>query len=172
MPLLIVDGPEAAGKTTLITEIAKLIPEYTETKPTIRTRQWGPVSDWSDYIHPLHLDLMSASQGAYILWDRSWAAEVVYNALLQRGRIIDPESLSALLSVPLKRRNMRLIVLSSPDVLASRRAERVKNGEKPDLPVDPEEEINAFRDYGRKTGWVIMQSPSPQAVCAAWLGSH
>jgi len=79
MTIIVVDGPNKAGKTTLIQSA------YTALQALsidVRIRHWGPLeTDDREYSKPLEEDCQH--QGV-VIWDRSWCSEHVYGQLLNR----------------------------------------------------------------------------------------
>ena len=172
MPLIIVDGPEAAGKTTLIREI-----QSRWAGEQFVSRHWGPVDGWNVYVSPMSEDYYRAQDPqTLVVWDRSWASEVVYNDLLDRGREIDEALIDLWLADPVRSNGLLLILTAPPDVLRARRTERLRK-EVPhaqlevDLPVDPDEESAAFLAYARKHDWsTIVGDVSPGELAERVLG--
>lgn len=141
--VIIVDGPEAAGKSTLIDRL------WT----TDARRDWGPVPSIDVYEEALTQDFLNR-ECPLIVWDRSWASEVVYNQLLERGR--DEQHIEEVKQFLEEYACLKLMVLSSSTTLAKRRAERIARGGKPDLPVDPVAERNAFASYAAQHNWAVI----------------
>lgn len=78
--LIIIDGPEKAGKTTLIRHLVN-------STPNVVIRKWEPVISDREYLYALQEDISTNLTGITI-WDRSWASEHVYCNLLNReGRL-------------------------------------------------------------------------------------
>lgn len=144
MTALIFDGPEATGKSTLISALQEVIPGS-------RIRKWGPVASWGEYVSPLIEDMESEE---VVLWDRSWASELVYNDLMNRGRSVKSHQLRYVLELPLLHRGgLMFMVLTPPSVLEARRLEREPGI---DLEVDPVLEWKAFDYYARAHNWVVL----------------
>lgn len=160
MTVVIFDGPEAAGKTTLIDQLQRA-----SDVPVARVRRWGPVDSWEAYIDPLNEDL--ATEG-WVVWDRGWAAEVAYNDLLKRGRDVEEWNLHRRLEIPLMRAGGLMVMVLAPVAeLAARRHLRLQRGDgHDDLPVDPHPERRRFLHYAQDHGWLIVHSDRPvsQAV--------
>lgn len=77
MPFIVLSGPEKSGKTTLC--------DVLNWRYGAKIRHWGPVDCDSDFLPRLKQDIEAASDpGAIVVWDRSWACESVYAALLRR----------------------------------------------------------------------------------------
>lgn len=159
MGLLIIDGPESSGKSTLIQTILDVLHEDENI-----VRRWGPVSSWSKYIKPLYEDvdlilgLRAGDMSTTRIWDRSWAAEIVYNSLMNRGRIISESSLTRHLENPVVDTGGLLVMLTcQPDVLSERRSMKAEAGHK-DLPVEPKDEVREFTAYAEWHGWTIFDT--------------
>lgn len=135
--LIVIDGPEAAGKTTFISQ----------TFPNAVRRPWGPVSSATEYIKQLDAD---RSADHLVVWDRSWASEYVYNILMNRGR--KEQNVMRLLE---EMRIPRIMILAYPDTLKMRRDFRLAAGLSDDLPVDPSQEFALFRDYAMSNCWSL-----------------
>ena len=147
--IVILDGPEAAGKSTIIEELKFVLPE------PIKIRAWGPVSSWMEYREPLAEDL--GLVGETVIWDRSWAAEVVYNDLLHRGREVNETQLFLYLEMKVEvSGGMMVMVLTDPEVLEDRRRRRREMRDKPDLPVDPIAERARFGRYAAEHEWSVV----------------
>jgi hypothetical protein len=142
--LVVIDGPEKSGKSTLIAALAAQL------GPTTRIRKWSHLGDAYDadkiYADALREDM--AAPGV-VLWDRSWACGVVYGTLLGRNNRITRDPW---ISEWLYGRGVDVKVILGgphPSVLASARTSD-------DLPVDPAEEQRAFVEYGRRYGWYVV----------------
>lgn len=153
MPLLIVDGPEAAGKTTLIRELVKAW------NGEVKQRQWGPVISWTTYVKPLETDVEAAKDPTkLIIWDRSWASEWAYDILLSRGRGTRLTKLAKLEGKVDQVHGSKIMVTAPPIVLRERRAKRTLDGGKPDLPVHPAHESRLFGVYADMNGWMLLDT--------------
>lgn len=144
-----VDGPEKAGKTTLVNRLV-------ERHGFIR-RHWSKGPD-AIYAKPLAEDLEAVAQGARIIWDRGWAAESVYSRLLNRPSRVahDPWLAEWLHGRAAQAAGLRLMMLG-PSARALRGLR-----EADDLPVSPWEERRAFANYGRLFGYhTIANSHTP-----------
>lgn len=74
--IVVLDGPEKAGKSTFVDCLKKA-----STFPT-SIRKWGPIKSPDEYLYALKEDVLRIDD--LIIWDRSWASEVVYCELLPR----------------------------------------------------------------------------------------
>lgn len=137
--IIVFDGPEKAGKSTIISKVAQLYPKA-------NIRPWGPVSSEMDYMDPAVLD---ASVNRWCIWDRGWASEHVYAKLLDRDRTLGRDPwlgewmFGRLASVKI------MLIPSDYEDSAKRR-------DKTDLPVDPYQECKAFEYYGRRFGYHVL----------------
>jgi hypothetical protein len=140
--IIVVDGPEKAGKSTLIEALAG------ELKADVR--RWGPVDpDDRVYLEPLKHDCWSDD---WTIWDRSWASEHVYSYLLRRNRRLgcDPWMGEWLYGRAVSTVGIKIILLPNAwSELLSRRDET-------DLPVDPMLEWQAFSDYAARYNWILL----------------
>lgn len=151
MTVLVIDGPEGVGKTTLIGEIQLQLAPWKAT----RVREWGPIESWTEYLSPLAMDL--ANDQTLTIWQRGWPSEVVYNELLGRGRDIDEMAIRKKLENGYTRTRAYFVMLFAPeDVLQARREERVRRGETDDLDVDVKAERDRFIQYGVEHGWTAF----------------
>lgn len=183
--LIILDGPEKAGKTTLARELRAGSGDY---RGGLATRHWGPIparlpgtDDFGDtaYRAGLRIDLgdpmayeLSASALAAVVeygsiadeqptldplgmvWDRSWASEVVYAGVLGRTdrRLYgDPWLAEWLYGRAVQASGIRVMVLGPS---AGRLAELRSSD---DLPVKPELERALFHQYATEYGWEVVQ---------------
>jgi hypothetical protein len=146
---LVVDGPEKAGKSTLIKAIAELW-----NGPVDITR-WGPVyPDDRVYTDKFKAQFAEKSNDTLYIWDRSWASEQVYGKLLERQRRLanDPWLGEWLHGRVVNGRGIKLIVIPT-DPIANAKLRDVT-----DLPVDPRLETKLFSDYYYKYGWDMFHN--------------
>jgi len=150
VPIIVLDGPEKAGKTTLA--------NYIVDKHKARYRHWGPVKSEAEYLKPLKDDIES---GELVVWDRSWVSEHVYGVLLNRECKLrdDPWWGEWAYGRAIKTAGTGVILIGpSLDHLRSARTAD-------DHPVDPALEVNAYRNYAHRFGWgCIQNSHAPGAV--------
>lgn len=145
--LIIIDGPEAAGKSTLIdammTELAGQNPSCVH---------FGPVTEWIEFSTDLETAVNYHPRPT--IWDRSWSSEVVYNVCMNRGRDISREGIMALEAQANKVHATKILLVPPAEVLTKRRAER--GPESGDLPVLPSEERYSFLEFAREWGWMYV----------------
>jgi hypothetical protein len=150
MPLVIVEGPEAAGKTTIIEALME------EWGPNSRQRSWGPRDSWMEYCQPLFDDLKACKEDPHLLivWSRSWISRMVYNKLLSQGQSVPPQVTLELDNTVLRQRGILIFVEASVTTLLSRRLARVtEGGHKPDHPIDSSKELSEFQSVLRQRKW-------------------
>lgn len=137
MPIIIIDGPEKAGKSTLIKNLAL---------PSVDVTHWGPVDSVYEYFVPLKQAIDRSSTGEWIIWDRSWASEWVYNDLLNRRSNV--ESAFQLLEDMCDQHGViRLGVLAPQEVLEKRRTPD-------DHDVEPQNELYTYQQYFKYHDWI------------------
>ena len=150
MPILIFDGPEKAGKSTLI---RKLVGQRQENDPDVEIVDWGPVSSVFDYFTPLANAFVASDQGKWIIWDRSWASEFVYNQMTGR-RENEPHVFDFLEQMCDRRGVTRYMILPPSEVLIERREEAQ---DETDLKVDPAQERYHFDSYATIHRWTKVE---------------
>lgn len=154
--LIILDGPEKAGKTTIANVLKQ---KYGAT-----VRHWGPVQpDDRVYAPVLQGDTLFDPEHLYV-WDRCWPAEYVYARLLGRPRRLasDPWLGEWLHGRAVATAGVRAIILGpSADHLRNLRTFD-------DLPVHVEAERQLYERYARSFAWQPIENPhEPEA--AEWI---
>jgi hypothetical protein len=152
MPLVILDGPEASGKSTIIDALME------EWGLNSRLRSWGPRESWLEYCQPLFEDGKAVKEDPHLLivWSRSWLSRMVYNRLLNQGQSVPPRATSELDNIVIASGGLLLLILSPPKVLIDRRLTRVAAGEKKDHPLDPRMEHTQFDRCIRHRKWRVL----------------
>lgn len=144
--VIIVDGPEKAGKSTLIKELTWQL----EGKGVqVHHRRWGQIKpDDRVYSAPLQQDLGVQTKGVTI-WDRGWPSEHVYGKLLNRQRrgATNPWILEWLHGRAVHGRGIKAILLPEDS------ATPAQHRDDTDLPVSVSEEIQTYTKYGRDFGY-------------------
>jgi len=166
--IIVLDGPEAAGKSTLASAILKLATEH---DLHARVRRWGKLRDeydadriYGEFLKVDHLGIYDL-----VVWDRSWASESVYGMMLKRDRRLsdDWEMGDALYATQIRDHCGMLVMVLGPDVnaLVARRAARHLSD---DLDVDVGQERAMFERYARQFQWMRLTHVTPETA-ASWL---
>lgn len=158
MPIVIFEGPEAAGKTTLIERLQE------RWGPNYQFRGWGPRESWLEYCQPLFDDIQSCRQDPELLviWSRSWLSRAVYNNLLEQGRPVPRAVITELDNTVIREKGLLFLVASPENVLLSRRLERLNQRDsKPDHPLDPKKELAEFYIQNRSRKWRMLSGIKP-----------
>lgn len=149
MPLIIVDGPEKAGKTTLCQAMASYY-GYT-------VRHWGPlgrqVANDVAFLEQLKADVVASwYYDQKIIWDRCWASEAVYGKLLGRSSRLSSDWWLGewLYGRAVQTAGLRVILAGPPPSTLQMRRDST------DLPVDPKQEQDAYLEYGKAFGWTML----------------
>jgi nicotinamide riboside kinase len=156
--LLVIDGPEKAGKSTLAAALVQWwntsYPEAAGT-PVARIRKWSRLDDGRWAVDSVYRDaLVEDSQyGGLAIWDRSWASEAVYARLLNRNRRLGADPW---LGEWLYGRGVVLkFILAGPH--PSIMAEALDDDDRVHgHGQDMAKEQRAFMEYGVQYGWNII----------------
>lgn len=150
MPMMMIDGPEKAGKTTVIRKITQIW-ESTVGTGRVHMQHWGPVSP-DDRVYST--DLRAAVELAVrptelVIWDRGWAAEHVYGKLLNRQerRLAEDPWLGEWLHSRAVQSVGSCFIITAPEELLSNR--RTAD----DLKVPIADEKRMFEEYAVRFGW-------------------
>lgn len=151
MAILIVDGPEKAGKSTIIDAVARRCQQLGF---TVGVRRWGQVDPDDRVYSPCLQEDARRPANDLMVWDRSWASEHVYGKLLGRDRrlVDDPWLGEWIHSRAVQTVGMRVMLLG-PSVGALRELR-----DDSDLPVNPAEERALFDLYARRFGWTTFSN--------------
>lgn len=152
MPIALFEGPEAAGKSTIMEAL------MAEWGPDTEYIHNGPKDSWLEYCKPLWQSLNTCrdSPTTLVVWSRGWASRTVYNKLLNQGQIIPPAITKELDEIVLRSGGFLGMVTSPVNVLLQRRLDRVERGEKRDHQLDVNQELAEFQKYGRGRGWTML----------------
>lgn len=147
---LVIDGPEKAGKSTTIAAVEKIL-EKKGHKVTLL--KWGPVKP-DDRVYSEDLKYFSSTTSETAIWDRAWPSEYVYGSLLSRKdhRMTEDPWLGAWFHDRAVQANGLRVMLLGPsiDKIAS-----LRDGS--DLAVDPEKEVELYRQYATRFGWMTLE---------------
>lgn len=150
MPVIIIDGPEKAGKTTVINELIK---GFSGLGINSERVHWGPVFP-DDRVYADKLMEHTTDLNKVWLWDRGWASEHVYAKLLGRDRRManDPWIGEWLHSRAVVTSGL-CVILTGPhsNVLGQLR-------DASDIDVSPAIEKVMFTEYGKRFGWHVIEN--------------
>lgn len=139
--LIVIDGPEKAGKTTLVTALAS---DLRRLGHLVTVHKQGPWEPNDAFIAPR---VKSHAHDSVIhIWDRAWASEEVYATLLNRRRRANGNPF--LMEWLHGRATPHKFILLPTDIEYNARLR-----DDTDLPVNPGAEYSEFakyRDYGYK----------------------
>jgi hypothetical protein len=155
MPLILLDGPEKAGKSTIAKAIVN---RYGGS-----IRQWGPVATDAVYAEALAVDCAIVKMGGTVIWDRGYASETVYARLMDRDRRLRDDAWLGewLYGRAFVTLGLRVMVLG-PSVESL-----MKLRDETDLPVSPSAETFEFLNHAVHYGWMTLhQTHNPSALSA------
>lgn len=158
MPLVIFEGPEAAGKSTLIDALIE------RWGSNFHYRHWGPRESWLEYCQPLFDDVKATREDPHLLvvWSRSWLSRAVYNQLLTQGHSVPKTVLKELDHIVVRSGGFLFLVTSPVNVLLQRRLDRLSDpNSKPDHPLDPEKEQDEFFKQNSSRKWKMLSGVQP-----------
>ena len=155
MPMITISGPEKAGKTTLMAEIARQLRPQDDNPidhPEVFMRHWGPVQSDTEFLDGLKADIEKVSRGEWVIWDRSWICDHAYSYLLDRDRRFgnDPWLAQWLYGRAVDAVGVQAILVSH------RSAEAAARRDDTDLPVDPELERMAYIKYANRFDLTVL----------------
>lgn len=154
MPLIIVDGPEASGKSTLIRHISQV---WYGTKTPDRVWQHfnTPLSDVGQFVGPLKttLEMLSRNPDTLWLWEGSWLSHFAYQRLEGRQEPLPSAQLRELERTLVSAGGLLILTYAPVIVLAERRLSRSFEGMAGAHPLSPTLELDAFFRLSRKTLW-------------------
>jgi len=158
---VIIDGPEKAGKTTLLAEVVRQAQIETGDTLPILYRKWSGRARPDEHVYFRELVRwygdVSDDNPRVALWDRGWPSEFVYGTLLKEDRPMAGKLLCPDFETGLSPWLIKVILLGpSAEALIAKRDET-------DLPVDPAHEQYLFGAYGAVNGWKVVENEwSPQ----------
>lgn len=139
--LIIFDGPEKSGKTTIINAVYRALHNNRE---NCIIEKWGPIFP-DDRVYLPYIKAVANSDD-FVLWDRGWPSESIYATLLGRpGRRLanDPWLGEWLYG---RACAMKVMVLPVIELSKARR-------DSTDLPVDVRTECTAYGKYANDFQW-------------------
>lgn len=147
--LLVVDGPEKAGKTTLISQVTAAVRQAGYSWHIVHCRNNKP-KNFDPWVY-LHQVRLAARSDTLVVLDRSWASDVVYDRLLNREPAMSARRYEWHVGNAVETLGTRVMLTANPKTLAARR-------DGTDHPVDPKSEADEFERYGRLWGWRVEES--------------
>ena len=153
MSVIVIDGPEKAGKTTIIIALVK---EWVWLKKPVIVRHFGPVNP-DDRVYSPILEKDATTRDYLAIWDRCWPSEYVYGSLGMPGNVNhrmvnDPWLGEWLHGRAVQACGLRVMVLGpDPKTHVSKRDES-------DWPVDPSAERAMYYAYAKMFGWFIIDN--------------
>jgi hypothetical protein len=158
--IITIDGPEKAGKTTLLTEVVR---QANAMGFRTRVRHHGKECAGNNgglYASNLFedQDLIKSLEGIQI-WDRAWPSEWVYGTLMGRESSPiqqSPQFVESTLGQITRAYGVTAILLGpDPESLTALRTAD-------DHPVDPVAERALYEQYGRTNTWITVQNKHTQ----------
>jgi hypothetical protein len=157
MSVIIIEGPEKAGKSTLANVLyGTLSPRNTGGRVVIRHQTGRARPDDRMYAEQLAEDTSQPASKLIAIWDRGWPSEYVYGTLLKQDRRLaaDPWLGEWLHGRAVAANGLR-VMLTGPN---SKELKARRKGD--DLPVDPAAEQALYTAYGLRFGWTVLgQAP-------------
>ena len=149
MPLIVIEGPEKAGKSTLIRALVELLDD-SAVGSIVRHFDGPPEPDHRIYGLQLEADMALIRGGRYVIWDRAWLGETVYPLLIEGREGIDWFEAEWLYGRAADTCGVKVVLLGpSLDVIIDKRDDT-------DLDVSPIKERHLFMEHGTKGGWQIV----------------
>lgn len=142
--LIVVDGPEKVGKTTLLAAVERKSRFFGWHVVRFACRRPAP---FDPLVYQRALELAHRVD-TLVLMDRSWASEAVYSQLLGRAPAMTAREAEWQLGRAVPRLGSATVVLDRAGRIARRRDDT-------DLPVDVNHEVQEFSKYGVDHGWNI-----------------
>lgn len=153
MPLIVIEGPEKAGKSTVIDTIVRVI--KTELNPhrgdvVVRHFSGAPKPDHTLYGMQLSADMDLIRGGRYVIWDRAWLGETVYPQLIAGREGVSWWDAEWLYGRAADTCGVKTVLLGpSLDKLE-------ENRDDTDLAVSPAKERQLFLEHGLKGNWLVV----------------
>ena len=164
MPLIVVEGPEGAGKTTFAQALAWLGNHILEDGRQARYIHHG---NGDSVIPKLEAELQAAYYHPSILYvfDRWWPSEYVYATLMNRPNTvgIPLHEAEKRYGAPIDRIGVRVLVEQPQEVLERRRAEE-RDRTEPDAPVRVWAEVEMYESIRllAPDSWVKWVAPTDE----------
>ena len=150
MPVIVIDGPEKAGKTTLIRSLSS---EFERMGVFCSRVHWGHIiPDDRAYTNKLIADCTNMNKIS--IWDRGWPSEYVYGKLTGRDHRMthDPWIGEWLHGRAVQVSGLR-VIFTGPH-----HSELSNLRDSSDMFVPPKLEQKLYIEYGKRFGWTIIQN--------------
>ena len=145
MPLIAIEGPEKAGKSSLI----KHMQEVADVD-VVRHFDGPPEPDHRLYGQQLEADMELIRGGRLVIWDRAWLGEVVYPELIEGRDGLDWFAAEWLYGRAADACGIKVVLLGpSLETLRTKRDET-------DLQVSTTKERALFAKYGAQGNWYVV----------------
>ena len=146
MPVILVEGPEKAGKSTLIRTLLEKI-------PTAKVRKFSGPMQGEEYLVALLEDTRPSLFPMVTIWDRGWASEFVYSWMLQRPTALTGHKAEDLDKILIETGGIGVVLLG-PNL-----GTLIKNRDETDLDVSPRGERAYFQAYADgEPGWLTYNN--------------
>jgi hypothetical protein len=159
--LILIDGPEKAGKTTLIEYCRKEFSALGYNVHVVKQGPWDP----DDSIISADVKKHAQDRNIVYIWDRGWPSEEVYATLLNRKRRANNNPF--LMEWLHGRATPYKFILLPSDVQYT-----IDRRDKSDLPVDPYNEVVLFRAYNKFGYYVMYNSYDHQSLTMNFWRIH
>lgn len=144
--IIVFDGPNKSGKTTIINGVAK---RFANKNIPVNIVHWGPVTP-DDRVYTTALYRACINPSTITIWDRSWASEFVYSRLYNRNRRIDNYPF---LGEWLHRRMVSISDGAVYYVNPSDECQSKLDASDAEFSVDPKREKMLFTSYANEFDW-------------------
>ncbi len=146
MPVILIEGPEKAGKSTLVRALVDKI-------PNAKTRKFTGPMQGDEYFEALVEDTTPSLFPMITIWDRGWASEWIYSWILERPSELSADKVEFLNQILIGTGGIGVVLLG-PDTETL-----VKNRDETDLDVDPRGERVYFEGYAHdEPGWLVYNN--------------
>ena len=145
MPVILVEGPEKAGKSTLVRALLKIMPA--------KVRKFTGPMQGDEYLEAMLEDTRPSLFPIITIWDRGWVSEFVYAWMLQRPSELTAERAEFLDTLLVGTGGVGIVLLG-PDI-----GTLIKNRDETDLDVSPRGERAYFQAYADdEPGWLTYNN--------------
>lgn len=157
MSIILIEGPEKAGKTTLAHELERLLNDTGLHQEVVYRHHTRPaIPDDREYSDGVRYATSLPASKLVEIWDRGWPSEVVYGTLLGQSRrtVAQPDLGYWLHGRAVQANGVRVMLQGPPAHLLGLR--RTSD----DLPVHPGAEQALYANYAKRFGWLLLPAYS------------